>query len=132
MGSNVIEFLLYGLTSLVSLIADFSVFSAGIRLFGIPWAYSATLGFVVGVLVNYALSIKFVFSEQRLKGNRTGEFVVFSTIGIIGLLITQGVLYVGIELLRTQPEVAKIFATAISFLANYFLRKYLLFRTAAD
>ena len=54
---------------------------------------AAAIAFVVGLAVNYALSIWFVFSESSKVKNKVKEFVVYGIIGLIGLLITEGIMY---------------------------------------
>ncbi len=49
------------------------------------------VGFCVGLLVNWTLSVKFVFLQVRDKEEASSKksFALFSLIGVIGLLITE-------------------------------------------
>ena len=50
---------------------------------------SVAVGFLIGLVVNYILSILWVFKRKDI--NRVAEFTSFAVIGIIGLLIKSGV-----------------------------------------
>lgn len=89
-----------------------------------------SLSFVAGLLVNYFLSTFWIFKKSKIK-NRFVEFLSFAAIGIVGLLITIGITW-GFEIILANSThlyqiIAKIVSTAISFLWNFFARKYLLF-----
>src|SRR4051794_23034109 len=52
---------------------------AGLSVYG-----SAAIAFCIGTAVNYALSIRWVFSSRRV-GDRRVEFAIFAAVGIAGL-----------------------------------------------
>lgn len=53
---------------------------------------SVTAGFAVGLLINNLISIFLVFTSesQKKKGRSARAFLVFSVVGVIGLLLTIG------------------------------------------
>ena len=106
------------------------IFSISLRVLYLPWAASATFGFLGGVLVAYFLSIRFVFGNRNLRNKPATELLTFSTVGLGGLLVTQLVLWVGIELMGSNPEISKVSAAGFTFLFNFMVRKLLLFRSA--
>jgi putative flippase GtrA len=123
------EFSRYFLASLFALGVDFFIFSAGIRLLHLSWATAATIGFFGGAMIAYLLSITFVFKKRHLSRTPLVEFCYFVFIGLCGLVVTQLVLYAGIETFGIIPEFSKVVAAVASFLFNYLLRKITLFRT---
>jgi putative flippase GtrA len=122
------EFLEYFAASLVSLAVDLGIFSALLRVAGLSWFWAATIGFCAGVLTAYWLSVRWVFSSRRLGHAPRSEFGLFAAIGVVGLGVTQAVLWVGIETLHLQPELVKLVAAGATFLFNFAVRKSLLFR----
>ncbi len=88
------------------------------------------LSFVAGLIVNYFISTFWVFSNSKIK-NKFIEFISFAAIGVVGLLITLGVTYAFEWLLADKTSlyqmIAKVSSTALSFLWNFFARKFLLF-----
>ncbi len=59
---------------------------------------SAFLGFVISVIVNYLLSMKYVF-VRRDDMSRRREFLIFLILSVIGLGLNELCLYVGIDLI---------------------------------
>ena len=93
--------------------------------------YLATaLGFLAGLIYNYILSLIWVFQSAKTqnKGKTIGAFVVFAVIGVIGLLLTEGGMYIGYQLLGINYLIVKLFVAAVVLLWNYGARKVILFR----
>lgn len=96
-----------------------------------PWELlvSTAAGFVVGLAVNYILSLTFVFRKKDNKGNgkSVAAFLIFTVVGIIGLGLTELIMYLGAELLRISYLIVKVGAAAIVLVWNYVGRKVLIF-----
>lgn len=122
------ELLWYFAVSLVALFVDLGLFSLALRLGELPWALAATLGFAAGVITAWWLSVRFVFQSRALRQKPIVEFAGFLGIGIAGLGVTEIVLWLGIELLSMLPEFSKLVAAGVTFVFNFALRKWLLFR----
>lgn len=106
---------------------------------------ATALGFCAGLLVNWLLSIRFVFRDVKDKENATSKksFGVFTLIGLIGLAITeigvivlvavfpQIVLFGSAELFGTtwSKWLAKIIMTCIVLVWNYLGRKIFIFKS---
>jgi len=91
---------------------------------------AATIAFLSGLLVCYALVVRFVFASRRFGSQRAKEASVFFLVGLVGLGINDAVIYLGHMLLMQPLSLSKLAAAAISFLFNFSGRKYLLFRAA--
>ena len=89
---------------------------------------AAAIAFVVGLAVNYALSIWFVFSESSKVKNKVKEFVVYGIIGLIGLLITEGIMYLFTDVFGLYFLISKIIAAAIVLVWNFAARKVVLYK----
>ena len=88
---------------------------------------AAAIAFVVGLAVNYSLSIWFVFSESSKVKNKVKEFVVYGIIGLIGLLITEGIMYLFTDVFCLYFLISKIIAAAIVLVWNFAARKVVLY-----
>ena len=106
---------------------------------------STALGFCVGLLVNWVLSVRFVFravkDEESVRSKRS--FALFALIGVIGLMLTE----VGVvTLVAVLPEItvfgrtallgtawkkwlAKTVMTCLVLVFNYLGRKFLIFKS---
>lgn len=127
------EFLRYVIVGGLAFVADFSALVAAQELVlkQYTWGvYAATVvGFVVGLVVNYALSLSFVFTQEkdRGKGRSFGAFVAFGIIGLIGLGWMELGMWIGVELLTLNYKIVKIFITGVVLMWNYLGRKILIF-----
>lgn len=109
---------------------------------GMDFEITATVagffGFTISVIVNYILSMKFVF-ERKEDMSKKKEFIIFLILSIIGLGINEvviwfctGVLYKDIQWLQetfnntVYLAGAKILATAIVMVYNFVSRKIFL------
>lgn len=93
--------------------------------------YLATaLGFLAGLTYNYILSLVWVFqsAKDQKKGRTVGAFLVFCVIGVIGLLLTEGGMFLGYQLLHINYMIVKLFVAAFVLLWNYGARKILIFK----
>ena len=130
-----LEFLRYCVVGGIAFLADFGSLVAAQELLlkdvrcGV---YIATvLGFIVGLAVNYALSLWFVFTQKkdRGKGRSVGAFLIFGVIGLIGLGWTELGMWVGIALLSWNYMIVKVLVTGLVLVWNYLGRKLLIFNS---
>ena len=136
LSAEIVRFLIVGGLAFV---VDFSVLSFTTEhIFQMEhgWGlYGATaLGFLAGVVVNYVLSILFVFQKARndLSYRTYNTFLVFAGLGFIGLLLTELGMYLGVGILAVNYQAAKILVTGIVLFWNYLSRKLIIFRKAAE
>jgi putative flippase GtrA len=111
-------------------VADLSLFG-----FDLGALLASALGFVVGLAVNYLLSIVWIFRNQNI--DRIKEFLSFALIGMIGLvvklltvaLLERYVLDLSKTLLGLIPMVTVVscIATLVAFVWNFVARKFILY-----
>lgn len=121
------EFVRYLMASGVALIVDFGTLALFTSIIGVPYLYSGCIAFLAGLAVIYILSRTWVFAS-RSGYSTTVEFLLFSLIGIFGLLINEMVLWVltsGFGLFYLYSKMASV---AVVFTWNFTARKWLLFK----
>lgn len=92
------------------------------------WLYLSTASaFIAGLLVNYILSKAFVFPGSAIK-NKTIEFLIYFIIGLIGLGLTELIMYIFASQLDLSHMAIKIAATVIVFFWNFGSKKIILYR----
>lgn len=127
------EFFRYCIVGGVAFLADFGALVAAQEMFlkhFIGGIYVSTvIGFIIGLAVNYVLSLLFVFTQEKDKGRgrSVGAFVVFGIIGLLGLFWTELGMWIGIELLDWNYMIVKVFVTGAVLVWNYLGRKLLIF-----
>lgn len=95
---------------------------------GIYYLIAVIIAFVIGLIVNYFLSKSFVFKAEKPPVGKIGEFLVYAAIGVGGLIITELLMFVGVDILGIWVMLTKIFVAAIVLAWNYILRKLILYR----
>lgn len=129
----IFEFLRYVIVGGLAFVADFGALVAAQELVlgAFTWGVyvSTVVGFVVGLAVNYSLSLLFVFTQakDKGKGRTVGAFVVFGIIGLLGLGWTELGMWLGIEMLGWNYMIVKILVTGAVLMWNYLGRKLLIF-----
>lgn len=94
---------------------------------GLHYQLSAALSFLLGLSVNYVLSVLWVFSRRNLR-RRWAEFAVFAVVGLVGLGLNALFLWLFTEVAGLHYLLSKIGSTILVFLWNFFARKASLFR----
>lgn len=124
------EFIRYCLVGGLAFVADFATFLLFTDFLGVNYLVSNTLGFGVGLLINYLASIYWVFLHRRYTRTMP-EFTLFAIIGVGGVALGNLCMWYLVEHLHLWHIYAKYLATAIVLVYNYALRKYFLFRVPA-
>ncbi len=121
-----LQLLRYGFVGGVAFVADYGSLYILTDLLHMHYLLSAAVAFLIGLTVNYLLSISWVFRKERA-AKPWLEFLVFALIGIIGLGLNEGIMYLCTDLLTLHYMVSKLISTAIVFFWNFFARKMILF-----
>ena len=78
--------------------------------------------------VNYLLSTIWVFNQSKVK-NKPLEFILFTAIGALGLLLNVFFLWVLTDCIGLYYMFSKVIAMILVFTLIFFIRKYVLFTT---
>jgi len=122
-----IELFSYGIVSVLALAVDCGGLLFLKEELHLNYITAATISFLLGLIVNYTLSRKWVFKKTQVK-NQFTEFLVFGAVGLTGLILNDIIIWLVTEKLALFYFISKIIATAIVFFWNFFLRKFLLYR----
>ena len=93
---------------------------------------ATALAFILGLTANYLLSKAFVFKAEKTKVNNAAEFVIYAVIGVIGLGLTELLMFILAEKLMIHYLIAKIIAAAIVLVCNFVARKLILYRSDSN
>lgn len=92
---------------------------------GISYLVSSGISFSVSVIVNYILSLKFVFDTGK-DNNKIVEFLIFIILSVIGLGINQALMWVCVDKLHVHYMISKIGVTGVVMVYNFVTRKVIL------
>lgn len=122
----------------ISFVVDFLVYGVSCNVLGIHYIIAGLLGFTISVIVNYTLSMRFVFkSKEDMRKDK--EFVIFVVLSLIGMVLNSVILYICIDLIymywawlnqildiEIMNLAAKVIATGIVMVYNFVTRKIFL------
>ena len=120
------ELLRYFAVSAVALAVDTAALLLAANFVHYLWA--ATLGFLLGAVTSYLLSVRWVFRHRRLAAFPKTEFAAFAAVGVAGLGLNNLAIYVAVERAGLGLLAAKAIAALLTFSFNFGLRKWGLFR----
>ena len=128
----------FGVVGGISFVVDFSVYTVLCNLLNVHYLIAGMAGFVISVIVNYVLSMRYVF-ESKEDMSKTQEFVIFVILSAIGLGLNSLILYVCVDMIywnvlwlqaiigiKWMNMAAKIIATGIVMVYNFVTRKIFL------
>lgn len=122
-----VQFFRYGFVGGLAFLVDFGTLYFLTSILKIHYLISAAAAIIIGLVVNYALSTFWVFTN-RVVSNKIMEFIIFSIIGFVGLGLTELIMWFCTEIMLFHYLISKIIATVIVFLWNFIVRKFVLFR----
>lgn len=112
----------YGLVSVFALAADVGLLYILVDHVQMHYISAATISFGCGLAVNYSLAKIFVFKKSKLSSMR--EFIWYTAIGIIGLVLNDLIIYL-LVWLQLWYLYAKAVSVAVVFFFNFFGRRRL-------
>lgn len=121
-----LQFFRYIFVGGTSFIVDFLIYISLINFFGINYLISAALAFLTAVLVNYVMSIRWVFNQDKID-NRVVEFNLFLLISGLGLVFTEILLYLFTDILGVNYIISKIIASIIVLFWNFTARRVMFY-----
>lgn len=120
------ELLRYATASAVALAVDMTILLFAANFVHYLWA--ATLGFFLGAVTSYLLSVRWVFRHRRLAAFPKTEFAAYALVGVVGLAINNLAIYAAVEEAGFSLLAAKAMAAVLTFSFNFGVRKWGLFR----
>ncbi len=106
----------------IGLLVDFGVLVGLTSGLGVHYLLGATAGFLSGLVVLYVLSERYVFNSPRIR-NPVVRFLLFAAIGLVGLGLLNGIMWVLTDWLGLFYLWSKVGATVVVYLWNFFARR---------
>lgn len=121
------QFLGYIVVGGIAFLIDFATLFVLTDFFRLYYLASASAGFLLGLMANYLLCIRWVFNYRAVGDRQFHEFSLFAVIGIVGLLINNSLLYGLTDGLGLHYLLAKVLVAGMILIFNFSARRYLLF-----
>ena len=129
-GRLVADLVKYGFASVAALALDFVTLLFFYKIVGLNYLVAAAIGFLSGLALVYALSVRYVFGDRRRLGARH-EIAGFLITGVAGLALTEGLMHFFVDYACVSVALAKIPTAGVVFVFNFTARRTLLFSAPA-
>ena len=109
----------------IATIIDWAIFYILNSIFNINPLISNIFSFTISLIYNYIASVKWVFVVSKKKNSKR-IFIEFVFLSIIGLLISEFIIWLLVDKLLINSLISKIISTAIVMVFNFITRKIFL------
>jgi len=117
------RFLRYFMTGGIAAIVDIGGFGL-LTYINVQTLVAAMVSFIIAAIVNYQLSSRYVFDHKPTQKH----FYQFLLIAVIGLCINVTITMVLMRSVEGFPMLAKVVAIAITFMINFLLNNFIVFK----
>ena len=120
-----IQIFKFGIVGGIAFIIDYLSLIICKEVFHLNTLLCAAIAFTISVIYNYIASVKWVFDVNKEKNEKT-NFIIFIVLSIVGLIITEIIMWLGSDVMGISYLIVKIVATAIVMVFNFITRKMFL------
>ena len=117
--------ILYGIIGSFTSALDFAVFTMLSKYIGIHYIVANCISVLVGISTSFALNRSFNFKVKDKTGKR---FIIFLTVGICGLVLSNLILFVGINMLNCDELIIKLASIVLVVGFQFLLNKFVTFK----
>ena len=119
------QFVKFGFVGVICFVIDYGVMILLTELFGVPYLISCTISFSISVVVNYYLSMSYIFTS-RDDISKSKEFTIFVVLSVLWVLLTVLFMWMMTDLIGVHYMLSKIVVTGIVMAFNFITRKIFL------
>lgn len=122
---EIINYLIAGVLTTAVSILSYELFK---NIFNIHYIISNVLSWIIAVTFAYIVNSKYVFESNKKDKQKIKEFVSFVSCRILSLLIETLSMYLMVDIIKTNSDIAKIIAQFIVLVLNYLFSKFFTFK----
>lgn len=119
------DLVLYGCIGCLSSILDFLVYSILTDYILLNYLLSNCISVLVGIVTSFTLNRTYNF---KVKDHVKRRFAIFLLVGLTGLIMSNLILYISIDLFHQDNGIAKLISIILVVGFQFLLNKHLTFR----
>ena len=121
--------ILYGIIGSFTASLDFLVFTLLIRGLNFNYLVANCISVLVGITTSFYLNRTYNFKVNNKTAQR---FSIFLAVGLTGLLMSNFILWVGIDKLHFNKSITKLASIVLVVFFQFLLNKFVTFRVKED
>ena len=123
----IVQVFRFGIVGVICFVIDYGLMALLTEVFSVYYLLSCGISFTLSTVVNYLLSMRYVFRRGNAYGRKT-EFVIFVVMSLVGLGLTELLMLLFSDVLHVHYLISKIVVTVIVMAYNFVTRKLVLER----
>lgn len=121
--------ILYGVIGSFTSTLDFLVFTMLSKYVGIYYLIANCISVLVGITTSFLLNRAYNF---KVKDKTVRRFSIFLTVGLCGMLLSNLILWVGIDKMGGDEMLVKLVSIVLVVFFQFLLNKYVTFRVKSN
>ena len=117
--------ILYGIIGSFTSFLDFCVFTLLASYAGIHYLVANCISVLVGITTSFLLNRSYNF---KVKDKTKQRFAIFLTVGLCGLMLSNLILYIGIDMLHGEDVIVKLASIVLVVGFQFLMNKFVTFR----
>ena len=117
--------ILYGIIGSFTSFLDFCVFTVLTSLVGLHYLLANCISVLVGITTSFLLNRSYNF---KVKDHSKRRFLIFLVVGLSGLVLSNIILYVGIDLMHDNELIVKLASIVLVVGFQFLLNKFVTFK----
>ena len=121
--------ILYGIIGMFSAGLDFLIYTILVKFFGLHYLLSNCISVLSGISTSFVLNRNYNF---KVKDHVKRRFIMFLIVGLCGLLMSNFILYINIDLLSMDQLISKLLSIILVVFFQFLVNRYLTFKPASE
>jgi putative flippase GtrA len=97
---------------------------------GLYYLIATVVGFILGLVANFILSKLLVFKKSNANLSLVREFIDYAIIGVIGLGLTELLMYLLTDVCNVYYALSKVISAVIVLFWNFLARKVFIYKAS--
>lgn len=120
--------ILYGIIGCSTASLDFIIYTLLIHA-GIYYVIANSISVVAGIVTSFFLNRQYNF---KVKDNTKRRFVIFLTVGLCGMLLSNLILYICVDLFDLNKIVSKLLSIVLVVILQFIINQYITFKPTSN
>lgn len=120
---------LYGIIGSFSSGLDFAIYTLLVQVVGLQYIFANCISVLGGISTSFVLNRNYNF---QVKDNTKRRFAIFLTVGLCGLMLSNLILYVCIDVLDLNKIISKLLSIVLVVFFQFLVNKYFTFKPSKN